>query len=54
MATVMFKVAIIPEGYNDENEDKNGTCCCELCNTDAELTSRIDNIPASIEAENAK
>jgi predicted secreted Zn-dependent protease len=50
MATAMLKVANAPECYHARRERKHriGTyCSCELYNTDAKLTSRINNVPTS-------
>jgi hypothetical protein len=55
MATAMFEVANTTECYPHDNEDINGTnCYYESQNADAELTSRIDDVPTSTDTGSAK
>jgi hypothetical protein len=55
MATAMFEVANTLECHPDDKEDINGTnCFYESQNADAELTSRIDDVPTSTDPGNAK
>jgi hypothetical protein len=54
-ATAAFKVANTPECYPGDKEDINGTnCYYEYQNSDAELTTRIDDVLPSTDTGYAK